>query len=38
MIEAIQNRSIRMIFSALFLVLLLATLDQIVVSTNSPEI
>ena len=38
MTEAIQNRSIRMIFSALFLVLLLAALDQTIVSTALPTI
>jgi EmrB/QacA subfamily drug resistance transporter len=38
MTEAIQNRSIRVIFSALFLVLLLAALDQTIVSTALPTI
>ena len=38
MTEAIQNRSMRMIFSALFLVLLLAALDQTIVSTALPTI
>ena len=38
MTEAIQTRSIRMIFGALFLVLLLAALDQTIVSTALPTI
>ena len=38
MTEAIQNPSIRMIFGALFLVLLLAALDQTIVSTALPTI
>ncbi len=38
MTEPIQNRSIRVIFSALFLVLLLAALDQTIVSTALPTI
>src|SRR5258708_21587771 len=38
MTEAIQNPSIRLIFGALFLVLLLAALDQTIVSTALPTI
>ena len=38
MTEPSQNRSIRVIFSALFLVLLLAALDQTIVSTALPTI
>jgi EmrB/QacA subfamily drug resistance transporter len=38
MTEPIQSRSIGMIFSALFLVLLLAALDQTIVSTALPTI
>ena len=38
MTEAVHNPSIRMIFGALFLVLLLAALDQTIVSTALPTI
>ena len=38
MTEAVQNPSIRLIFGALFLVLLLAALDQTIVSTALPTI